>query len=227
MNRGKRELVKHHPHIAMTHFRAALESIPAESPELVAKAMYWLAVALFRLDKTELAIHALASAQRVGRRGLARRLYLAWVNGYGMIRRASPDLDDLYAYSSLQIGSFLARKKDRRFDSIEERDIVMRIVLDAWKSLSCTGRMAGKSCSEKLDLFTAWKPDFPVFRNGALKRASGTCVVGVRPMGAKILTAKFGDASCSDNDTRCSCGSGLPYCMCCGRIPALRELSGE
>lgn len=220
MQRGKRELVHHRPHIAMLNFRTALEKIPPERVDLIRETMYWLAVSLFRLDKTEHAIQALASAQRIGRRSSARRLYLTWVNGYGMMKRANPELDDLYAYSSFQIGAFLAHKRGRKFESMEERDIVMRIVLDAWKSLCGAGHLNGKSCSEKLELFKTWKPSFPAFssRGGRWKSNSD---------GVRVLVGNFVSSACQDTDARCSCGSGLPYCMCCGRIPALRELSGN
>jgi hypothetical protein len=217
MSRGKFELTRHRPHAALLLFREALDSTPADRQDLIAQGMYWIAISLFRLGKTELAIHALASAQRIGRRGLARKLYLSWVNGYGMIRRPNAELDDLYAYSSLQIGSFLARKKGRRFESMDEHDMVMRLVFDAWKSLCRSGRMDGKSCGEKLELFSAWKPTFPTFR----RRSDGGSGA------ATILTGRFGASACTDRDVRCRCGSGLPYCMCCGRIPGLRELSGE
>ncbi len=212
--RGKRDLARHRPDLAMMHFRAVVESTPVEDTRAFVEAMYWLAVSFFRLDKPELAIKTLASAQRIRRRGVVRDAYLAWVNGYGMIRRGKSELDDFYAYSSLQIGSYLGKKRMKRFDSMEEKDIVMRIVTDAWKRLCASGMLEGKSCSEKLGLFKSRKPIFPSFRQGA------------RGSGARMLAGEFGTAACLENEARCVCGSGLPYCMCCGRIPGLRELSG-
>ena len=110
-NEGRMDLVRHRPDLAMMHFRKVIEATPPENAGKLANAMYWLAVAFFRLDKAELAIRTLASAQRLHRRGHARKLYLSWVNGYGMIRRGKPELDDFYAFSSLQIGRYLGKKR--------------------------------------------------------------------------------------------------------------------
>ena len=198
----------------MLHFRTVIEALPVESAAELSRALYWLSVSFFRLDKAELAIKTLASAQKLRRRGIARDAYLTWVNGYGMIRRGKPELDDFYAYSSLQIGMYLGKKSVRRFDSLEEKDMVMRIVADAWKRLFTSGALTGKTCSEKLGLFKSRKPVFPSFRHD-MKTAH-----------RRLLRGEFGAAACTENESRCSCGSGLPFCMCCGRIPGLRELSG-
>jgi hypothetical protein len=213
LHAGKMDLVRHRPDLAMMHFRKVVEYTTADRAKNLAEALYWLAVSLFRLDRAELAIRTLASAQRLLRRGHARELYLAWVNGYGMISRGKPELDDFYAYSSLQLGRYLARKAVKRFDTMDEKDMAMRVVMDSWKRLLASGALEGKSCSEKLILFRSRKPVFPSMHPGTGHSS------------ARMLSGEFGMA-CPDTDSRCRCGSGLPHCMCCGRIPGLRELSG-
>jgi hypothetical protein len=176
--------------------------------------LYWLTVALFRLDQRDLAIKSLASAQKLRPRGFARAIYRRRVNEYGMPRRASSELDDFYAFYSIQIGVYLGRKEKPRFDSVAEKDVVVRIVLDSWLSLSRSGCLGPMTAGEKLKIFKDWKVSFPVF--------------GMNANGCKkIVQVDFRAQRTLTGDDRCPCGSGLPYRQCCGRTASLRELSCE
>lgn len=211
---GLRFLSRHRPDLAVRSFRASAAACPASRSAELSMRLYWLTVALFRLDQSDLAIKSLASAQKLRPRGFARAIYRRRVNEYGMPRRASAELDDFYAFYSIQIGVYLGRKDKPRFDSVGEKDVVLRIVLDSWLSLSRSGRLEPMTAGEKLKIFKEWKVSFPAF---------GMSVNDCQ----KVVQADFRAQRVLLGDERCTCGSGLPYRQCCGRTASLRELSCE
>ena len=196
--------------MAVRSLRAAVDSCPATKPGTLSRDLYWLALALLRLDRSELAIRSLASAQKLRPRGIARSLYMKRVNEYGMCRQPSPELDDFYAFYSVQASIYLGRKGGGRFASNTEKDIVTRLIGDAWRSLSCSGALAKLSASQKLTLFKSKRIGFPSFGLD-------------EPSRGKILDADFRASAVLNGDDRCRCGSGLPFMQCCGRVSTLRE----
>jgi hypothetical protein len=208
--RGSRELADHRPDLAVRSLRAAVDSRSVTQPAKLSRDLYWLALALLRLDRSELAVRSLASAQKLRPRGVARSAYLRRVNDYGMCRRSSPELDDFYAFYSVQACIYLGGKPSRRFDSNSEKDMVTRIIGDAWRSLSCSGALVGLKASRKLAIFKARKIAFPFFGLGRTGRG-------------KFLDVDFRGATRLEGDQRCSCGSGLPFMRCCGRTSAPSE----
>jgi len=212
--RGLRELAGHRPDLAVKSLRAAVASCPAVRAGELSRNLYWLALALLRLDKPELAIRSLASAQKLRPRGIARSAYSMRVNDYGMCRRSSPELDDFYAFYALKASSYLGTRKMGRFGSAAEKDAVTRLIGDAWRALVRSKKLVGLCSSRKLSLFMSWPMDFPIFRMEG------------QPQG-KILEADFRHGGMLRGEDRCSCGSGLPYMRCCGRIPSPRERQYE
>jgi hypothetical protein len=207
---GKRALAKHRPDLALRSLRAAAESCPATHPGELSRYLYWLAVALFRLDQPELALKSLASAQKLRPSGIARPSYLHRINDYGMCRRRSPELDDFYAFYSVQACAYLGRKPGGRFDSNVEKDTVTRLIGDAWQALSRSGALAGLSPARKLAVFKTRSIAFPFFRLNPSQQGS-------------IIAADFRRGTRLLGDERCSCGSGLSYMRCCGRTGSPRE----
>jgi tetratricopeptide (TPR) repeat protein len=212
LRKGLRELAMHRPDRAIGTLRQAVDAIPPACSEELSHALYWLSVALLRLDKRELAIKSLASAQKLRRRGYARRVYLRSINEYGMPKQPTVELDDFYAFVNIQMASYLARKSRNRFDSFQERETIFRLILDAWKSLKNGDLLHDRDCGEKLLLFRRIRPGFPSFGMGNDQRL--------------VIRAAFGAGQSPGMNTRqrCVCGSGLPYNQCCGRIRSLSEL---
>jgi hypothetical protein len=211
---GMRALTRHRPDAAVRALRQAAESCPATLPGELSRRLYWLATALLRLDRAELALKSLATAQKLRPRGHARAAYRRRVNAYGMIRRESPELDDFYAFYSIHVGEYLGRKERPKFDSILEKDAVVRIIGDAWLALSRSGRLAASGAAGKIALFKGWRVAFPAFGMG--RSDCGT-----------IIGADFRKQTRLGGDERCFCGSGMPYRQCCGRTKSLRELACE
>ena len=52
---------------------------------MLSRNLYWLAIALLRLDRSEIALRSLASAQKLRPRSLARLAYVNRVNDYGWV----------------------------------------------------------------------------------------------------------------------------------------------
>jgi hypothetical protein len=212
--RGRRELAGHRPDQAVRSLRAAVESCPAARAGELSRDLYWLALALLRLDRPELAIRSLASAQKLRPRGMARAAYERRVNDYGMCRRTSPELDDFYAFYSVKACDYLGSKAEGRFASNEEKDTVTRLIGDAWRAIGRAGTLSSLSASGKLALFKSWPISFPLF--------------GLEPRGSgRVIAADFRRGTALRGEERCSCGSGLPFMRCCGRVSCLRERSCE
>ncbi len=209
LKRGLRELTRHNPAAALGYLQKAVEAIPPSCADQLSSALYWLSIALFRLDRRELAIRSLSNAQKLRRQSYARSMYLRNINAYGMIKRPTPELDDLYAFVSIQLGAYLSKKPNRRFGTEAEHATVLKLVLEAWDHLRTSGAMESLECGEKLQLFKKVKIDFPLFgvQFGTLR---------FRTQGARN--------SPQDYSAPCRCASGLPYRQCCGRIQGLQEL---
>ncbi len=208
---GLRELARHRPDRAVGRLRKATDFCPASAPGLLSRRLYWLAAALLRLDRTELALKSLASAQKLRPRSIARQAYSVRVNPYGMPRRENPGLDDFYAFYSIHICEYLRRKEQPRFDTRQEKDAVVRLLGDSWLALSKSKRLQALGAGEKLRLFRDWPVSLPTFG-----LASADC--------GKPLEADFRRKTRIEGDDRCRCGSGLPFRQCCGRTNSPREL---
>jgi hypothetical protein len=219
VQKGLKALAHHRPDIALTTLREAVDAIPPACSEELSKALYWLSVALLRLDQKDLAIKSLASAQKIRRRGFARRVYLRNINEYGMPKQPTSELDDFYAFMSIQMAAYLVKKPARKFESFPERETILKILLDGWKVLKDSEEFQIGDCGEKLFAFRAFKPRFPDF--------------GFSGSSSRLVRASFGKhgpydiaatAARADLTRRCSCGSGLSFSQCCGRVQGLREI---
>jgi len=110
-----------------------------------------------------------------------------------MCRRARPELDDFYAFYSVKACSYLGSKKLGRFDSNSEKDMVTRLIGDAWRIMSRSGKLVGLSAAGKMKLFKSWPVAFPFFDLPAAARG-------------KILTVDFQKGFKVGN---CDCGLSL------------------
>lgn len=210
LQKGLYELAHHRPATALAFLRQSVELIPPACEGELSKALYWLSIALFRLDQRDLAVKSLANAQKLHHQSYARKFYVRNVNEYGMIRRPTKELDDLYAFVSIQLSSYLLRRPNHRFGSEAEHSAVLKLILEAWKRLKESDEFQHLECGEKLHLFKKLKIDFPSF---------STYSVGLRYGERQVLRANI------NNVQTCSCGSGLPRMQCCGRVQGLSELS--
>jgi len=225
LKQGLKELGQHRPDKAINSFRSASEKLTEETPLELSNALYWLAVALRQMGQNDLALKSLATAQKLWRHGTARKVYVHSINEYGMTRRASPDLDDFFAFMHLQLAKYLGRKSSRRFASLEEHEAVMDTLFDAWKAIQVSEVLAGLSCAEKALFFRRTQVSFPVVAGG------GVYLSSTHRRADNARSKPFSSAACEAGHhvalatvQRCPCGSGLPYLQCCGRIKSIKEL---
>lgn len=203
--RGKRALAAHDPTKAMRLLRLAVDACPASDRIELSRRLYWLSISLRRLGKDGLAIKALASAQRLAPRGRARDMYERVANAYGMPRAACAEHDDYRAFCSIQIRRYLEGVPDHRFENQQEIDAVLTMIADAWLRLGSSQVLAAASCDEKLKVFKSAGIAYPTLR----ERHETRC--------GAVIHADFIRGKALQADDRCTCGSGLPYRMCCGR----------
>lgn len=214
LRKGLRELANHRPDKALDPLRRAVDAIPPACSEELSHALYWLSVALLRLDKRDLAVKSLSSAQKLRCRGHSRTMYLRHINEYGMPKKPTAELDDFYAFMNIQLAAYLSKKPRKRFDYFGEREAVFGLLLDAWKNMKSRGFLRDRDCGEKLSLFKRIRPSFPGF--------------GMDQKQTTVIKASFGAhaerAYGISPEQRCVCGSGLHYGQCCGRIKSVGEL---
>lgn len=220
-----RALARHRPDRALEPLRAAVAECPGGRRDELSRRLYWLAVALLRLDRAELAIKSLASAQKLRPRGHARAAYLHRVNEYGMPRRDGPDLDDFWAFYSIQACRYLATRPGRRFAAAAEKDLVTRIIAEGWLKLKRSGRLEGAGVEAKLRHFTKTELAFPlpVGLGGSWPASTAADAIAAASC-PDTLVVDFRRGRKVEAEDRCPCGSGLPYCRCCGRTKSPLEL---
>lgn len=209
LRKGLHELAQHKPSQALAFLRQSVEQTPPSCEQELSKALYWLSIALLQMDQRDLAVKSLANAQKLRRQSYARKFYVHHVNEYGMVKRPTRELDDLYAFTSIQLSSYLVKRPSHRFGSEAEHSAVLKLILEAWKQLSRSDEFASLECGEKLQLFKKLKIEFPVY-------------------GSYSQNLRFRDrhevSAALDGPKVCSCGSGLSYMQCCGRVRGLSEL---
>ena len=115
LRKGLRELADHRPDKALDTLRQAVDAIPPACAEELSHALYWLSVALLRLDKRDLALKSLSSAQKLRRRSHARSMYLRSINGYGMPRQPTARTRRLLRLHEYPAGGLSFRKAAEAF----------------------------------------------------------------------------------------------------------------
>lgn len=211
---AKRALRNHDPALALPLMRDAVAACPVSLHQELARRLYWLSMVLFKLGRDGPAVKALASAQKLDRRGYGRAMYNRKVNGYGMPRASCMEHDDYKAFFTIQVRRYLSGVPGRRFASQEELEEILKLIAAAWVSLGKSRAQPDGSCADKLDAFREVQIDFPALRERlVLSRAR-----------ARTLAANFRTGEQVFADSRCPCGSGLDYSRCCGRVRMPFEL---
>src|SRR4030042_3811674 len=134
-----------------------------------------------------------------------------YANGYGMLKQASEELDDRNAFFAVQIRRYREKKRNKRFATPAEQDVVFELINDYWKSIKKNAIIKAKSVGEKRSIFHKIQIPFPY-------------LVMPRHIGDSVLNVNFTNNIDYADENRCFCGSGLPFSMCCGRTPAVEAL---
>ena len=212
IERGKRNLRRGRLDAALECFRSAVDTCPVKYRACLSDALYWLGLALQRKAKRDIAARSFASAQKLVRRGYAKKAFARLKNDYGMPRQKKSVDDDRIAFYSIQISRYLKQRSLTDFTGRIERDLVLSTLASAWMGMSGCPGFKSANCAQKLSSFKAMRISYPVaFPQGNVFAE----VVNVDFRNKrKILPSDF-----------CPCGSGLTYGRCCGRTVDIAKAS--
>jgi hypothetical protein len=211
-DRGLTYLSRHRPVDAVKALQAALEECPPSKSRDLYKICLFLGVALQRMGFPQSAIKSWISCQRLNKRGPTRKMLTRYTNCYGMERQGTSEADDWQAFSSIQIARYLLGKNKRAFSTQAEQDMIADLIRDSWGSLRASTDFGGMSGCEKIEAFRAVRIVFPT-------------VVLLEPhLDGPVIAVNFQTKQRVGLSDRCSCGSGMPFMLCCGRTPGKEEL---
>lgn len=208
---ARQNLKRHNPHKALHLLACALKLCPAENCSCNARILFYLGIALKRTGHLASALHLWISAYHFRKNKFLLKIINRYANGYGMLKQATPELDDKFAFFSLQINRYLGRKQKSYFATAAERDVVLELISDYWKMILAKGLLQGKTIAEKRELFSKVTIPFPYFYLP-------------KSLNDSILRVNFLNERLAGESNRCFCGSGLPFAMCCGRHKPLDRL---
>ncbi len=206
--RALRELSRHNAGGALGLFRKAVDKCPVTDEKTLARLLYYLGIALMRLGDKGSAIDSWRAAHRLKSGTYALKMLQRYANCYGMARQTNGDLDDWKAFLSIQLDRYLATKKNGRFSSPAERDMVRDLVFEYWRAIRASEVLEGRVPDEKESLFRAVEIVFP-YR--LPDEAPGVVIPVDFRRKRRVALAD-----------RCPCGSGLRFMSCCGRLSAVR-----
>jgi hypothetical protein len=211
-NKGLGALSRHRPAEAVKHLQRALENCPASRAHDLHRICFYLGIALHRVGYCQSAIKSWTTCQRLNKRGHSRKMLARYTNCYGMERQESARADDWQAFYSIQAARYLLGKNKRTFSTLAEQDMITDLIRDAWSVLEGSESLAGKSSCERIAAFRGVHIVFPSAAKSE-PRADGP-----------IIAVNFQTKRKVGLNDRCSCGSGLPHILCCGRPPGREEL---
>jgi hypothetical protein len=211
-HKGRVLLSRHDTGRALKIFSRAFKLCPACDHGASSNILFYMGLSLKRLGCYSSALRLWISAQRIKKQKRVRKMIERYANGYGMLRQNSATADDRNAFFSVQLGRYLGKKCRSRFDTPAERDVVLELIHDYWKRIENMSILKDRSVEAKRDIFHKVKIPFPY-------------LVMPKCLGDSILNVNFNIETKKNDVTRCFCGSGLPFSMCCGRTPAIEELT--
>jgi hypothetical protein len=209
--KGRNLLARHHTEGALKVFARSWKMCPPSECACSSNILYYMGIALKRMGFFSSAIKLWVSANRIRKQPRIKKMIERYANGYGMLKQASQELDDRNAFFSVQIGRYLEKKHQKRFSTLAEQDVIFELTHDYWKKLRKKGILKGKTVEEKRDIFHKVVIPFPY-------------LLMPKCIGDSILSVNFNNDENTASPTRCFCGSGLPFAMCCGRTPSVDEL---
>jgi hypothetical protein len=190
----------------------ALETCPPSRTHDLYRIFFYLGIGLRRLGYSQTAIKSWISCQRLNKRGYGKEMLARFTNCYGMERQPSAESDDWQAFLAIHTARYLLNKNKRTFSTAAEQDMIRDLIWDSWDELAQKKPLNGESGCQKLELFRGVRIVFP-------------SIVAAEPAtGEPVIAVNFQTHKRVELTDRCSCGSGLPFIMCCGRTPGKEEL---
>ena len=193
---------------ARNFLEQALEGCPDEETSAAADILFEIGRSFFGQGMRGLALKNMIAAVKLGSTAAyAENMLRHLVNEYGMPVQRTSELDDRAAFTAIHILRYLHTKRSARFGTEAERDMINDLISEAWADFRNSCSLGGLRTRQKIQKFREYVIFFPSFTVPDMEEKTRV----------SILFPDFG------NDT-CSCGSGLPYSWCCGRIKTTEEL---
>ena len=207
---GRRALRSHRNRQALELLTAALAACPVARRDDLAAVLRLLGFACARLGRVDAALRCWVDAQRMRKHPYLARLIRSCSNDHGMPRQRHRLLDDWHAFHSLQLARYAQAKAPIPLGDAEA-DMLRDLLWGHFTELVRRGVLQGRSAEHRRRLFARVQISFPVL----LPTAMGE---------ERALTVDFIRRRPPAGDDPCVCGSGLPFVVCCGRIPASDEI---
>ena len=211
LSKGKVFLSLHDPERALKSFELAVAECPVDHCHDLGKILFFLGITLKKLGMSGCALRSWSAASRLDKHPVSGKFLQRFSNYYGMIKQESQELDDWNAYHSIQLTKYLALKKSKKIGTDAERDMIYELICEGWEEMKENVDLSSMDNCEKLAAFSNHRIVFPALT--ARKQESST-----------EIPVDFSKKRRITYDDRCYCGSGLPYRLCCGRIPDSDEL---
>ena len=173
-----------------------------------------LGFACSRLGRRDAALRCWVDAQRTHKQPRLARLIGTCSNDHGMPRQGHRLLDDWRAFHSLQLARYVRAKTHTPLGAAET-DMLRDLLWSHFTELVRRGALQGHSAEQRRQLFAGLQISFPLLLPAATDASDAGRVVAVDFVRRRRPLA--GDP--------CVCGSGLPYVVCCGRIPTSEEIA--
>ncbi len=199
-------LSRHDPAQALQRFRQAMDGCAVTDEKKLARLLYFLGIAFLRLGRKDEAMDSWRAAHRLKQRTYALKMLRRFANCYGMERQRDGDLDDWKAFLAIQIERYLGSKRNRRFSSDAERDMVRDLVFEYWRAIRASQVLEGRDPDARERLFRDVEIVFPY----RLPEEGS----------AEVIPVDFRRKRRVALADRCPCGSGLTFMSCCGRLSA-------
>jgi len=208
LNNGRKCLRNEEFEKAQRLLETALEGCPDEDPKAIGEIVFEIGRAFFGLGMRGVAISNMLSAIKLGAgEEHTDNMMSALVNEYGMPAQKTEELDDKAAFFAVHIMRYLHTKQSGKFGTLAERDMIDELIMEAWTDFKANVKLEGQRTREKITRFREYVIFFPTFSVYDMENN----------LVNNVYYADFGSNSCS-------CGSGLPYMWCCGRIKSVDEL---
>jgi hypothetical protein len=209
---AKRFLSGHKPDRALRELSEAIAKCPSCNRHDIGYMLYYVGIALNKMGHSNSAIRFWIASYRIHKNRFAKRMLERYANAYGLKKEEYNELEDKKAFFSIQISRYLEKKGTGKFSTQAEVDMIMDLLEDTWKILRGSGILKDKKIEEKSGIFRRVNIVFPF-------------MVFTKLLGDTIINVNFPNGTKIKEEDRCSCGSGLPHCICCGRSPSLEEIA--
>jgi tetratricopeptide (TPR) repeat protein len=207
-NKGKKYIEMEDFENARKFLEEALQGCPDSDSDDAGQIIFEIARAFFGKGMKGIAIKKMLAAVKMGtEEEHVRNMISCLVNEYGMPRQLTRELDDEAAFTAIHMQRYLYMKKSGKFGTKAEIDMIQDLIGEAWGEFRININLKGLKTREKIQKYREYVIFFPTF------------YVPDYPE-EQVENIFYGEFS----GDLCSCGSGLPYMWCCGRITAVDEL---